>query len=55
MFKTVVAFTRNGANEMIITYLPARVPGLDGCTACVAAKSVQLPHKEGRRRAKEYL
>jgi len=40
---------------MQITDLPMKIPGLDACAACVAAKSVHLPHKEGRSRASEYL
>jgi len=33
----------------------AEDPSLDGCATCVAAKSVHLPHKEGRRRTNKYL
>jgi len=40
---------------MEITCVPARILGLDACSACVAAKMVHLPHKEGRGRATEYL
>jgi len=40
---------------MEITDVPARILGLDACSACVAAKMVHLPHKEGRGRATEYL
>ena len=40
---------------MVITDLPKKIPGLDACAACVAAKSVHLPHKEGRNRAEVYL
>ena len=54
-FKTVVALARNGASGMVITDIPERIPGLDACAACIAAKSVRLPHKKGRERAKEYL
>jgi hypothetical protein len=54
-FKTVMALARDSASGMVITDIPAKVPGLDGCAACVAAKSVHLPHKEGRGRASEYL
>ena len=32
---------------MVITGLPAKIPGLAACAACVAAKSAHLPHKEG--------
>ena len=39
----------------VITDVPAKVPGLNVCAACVARKSVHLPHKEGRGRASEYL
>ena len=40
---------------MEITDVLVRIPGLDACSACVAAKMVHLPHKEGRGRATEYL
>jgi len=53
-FKTVVASVK-GVTGMEITDLPTKVPGLDACAACVAAKSVHLPHKEGRSRAGEFL
>jgi hypothetical protein len=33
----------------------AEDPGLDGCATRTAAKSVHLPHKEGRRRTSKYL
>ena len=54
-FKTVVASAKGGVTGMEITDLPTKTPGLDACAACVAAKSVHLPHKEGRSRAGEYL
>jgi transposase InsO family protein len=54
-FKTVVELAQKGASGMVITDLPARIPSLDTCAACVVAKSVHLPHKEGRERATEYL
>ena len=54
-FKTVVALAQSGASGIVITDLPAKAPGLDACAACVAAKSVHLPHKEGRGRASKYL
>jgi len=38
-----------------ITDLPARIPGLDVCSASVVAKMVHLPHKEGCSRATKYL
>jgi hypothetical protein len=53
--KTVVALAGSGANDMVITDLPPKIPSLDACAACVAAKSVHLPHKEGRNRVSEYL
>ena len=37
---------------MVLTVM---IPGLDAHAACVAEKSVHLPHKEGRGRAGEYL
>lgn len=54
-FKTVVESARSGASGMVIADVPAKVPGLDACAACVARKSVHLPHKEGRGRPSEYL
>ena len=44
-FKTMVALAESGASGMVITNIPAKIPGLDVCLACVAAKSVHLPHK----------
>jgi len=46
---------QGGASGVEITDLPARIPGLDACSACVMAKMVHLPHKEGRSRATKYL
>jgi len=40
---------------MVITDLPKKVPIHDACAACVGAKSVHFPHKEGRNRAEVYL
>ena len=40
---------------MLMTDLPKKIPGLGACAACVAAKSVHFPHKEGRNRAGAYL
>ena len=40
---------------MGISDLPTKIPGLEACAACVLAKAVHLPHKEGRNRATEYL
>ena len=54
-FKTVVALAESGADGIVITDLPRKTPGLDACAACVAAKSVHLPHREGRNRAEGYL
>ena len=39
---------------MEISDLPAKIPGLDVCAACIVAEAVHLPHK-GRNRATEYL
>jgi hypothetical protein len=50
-FKPTVELAQRRASGMVITDLPARIPGLDACVACVAAQSVHLPHKEGRERA----
>jgi hypothetical protein len=55
MFKTVMTSAHDRASGIVIMDLPAKVPGLDGCAACVAAKSVHLPHKEGHSQAKVYL
>ena len=54
-FKTVIALAGSGADSMEITDLLEKVPGLDACAACIAAKATHLPHKEGRGRASEYL
>jgi len=54
-FKTIVELAQEGASGLEITDIPARIPGLDACFACVAAKMVHLPHKEGRSHATEYL
>jgi len=54
-FKTVVALVESGADGMVITDLPKKIPSLDTCAACVAAKSVHFPHKEGRTHAEAYL
>jgi len=40
---------------MEITDLPKTVPGLDACTAYIAAKGVHFPHKEGRDCTEQYL
>lgn len=48
-FKAVVELLR-GVSRMVITDVPEKIPGLDSCTACVAGKSLHLPHK-GRTRA----
>ena len=54
-FKTVVALARSGASGIVISDIPVRIPGLDTCAACVAAKLVHLPHKGGRKRVSKYL
>ena len=54
-FKTVIALARSGASGIVINDIPAKIPGLDACVACVAANSVHLPHKEGRKRSSKYL
>jgi transposase InsO family protein len=54
-FKTILELAQMGASGMVITDVPAKIPNLDACAACVAAKSVHLPHQEGRERAKEHL
>jgi len=46
-FKTIVELAQEGASGLEITDIPVRIPGLDACSACVAAKMVHLPHKEG--------
>jgi hypothetical protein len=45
---------RSGVSGMEVMNLPQKIPGLDACTACIATKSVHLPHKEGRGRTNEY-
>ena len=45
----------SAATACFITYLPPNIPGLDACAAHVAAKSVHLPHQEGRKGAEAYL
>ena len=55
LFKTVVVLARSGTSGIVISDIPVRIPGLDACAACVAAKSVHLPHKEGRKQASKYL
>ncbi len=55
LFKTVVELAQSGASGMVIANLPVNVRGLDACAACVAEKSVHLPHKEGRARVGEFL
>ena len=54
-FKRVLALARSGASGMVIMDVPAVVPSLDACAACVAAKAVHLPHKEGHGCVSEYL
>ena len=49
-----MGLARSGVSGVVITVVPASVPGLDACAACVARKAVHLPH-EGRGRASEYL
>ena len=55
LFKTVVALAQGSTSGMVITDLPVTIPGLDTCAACIAAKSVHLPHKTDRRRADKFL
>ena len=40
---------------MEIKNIPARIPGLDVCSACVTVKMVHLLHKEGHSHATEVL
>jgi len=54
-FKTVVALAKSGTKGMEIMDLPKTVPSLDACAACVAAKAVHFPHKEGRDHTEQYL
>ena len=55
LFKTVVALARSGASGIVISDIPVKIPGLDACAACIAAKLVHLPHKEGRKQVIKYL
>ena len=50
-FKAVLDLAKSGVSGMTVTDVPAVVPGLDSCAACVAGKAVHLPHKEGRASA----
>ena len=54
-FKMVVELLKGGVSGMVITDVLEKIPGLDACTACVAGKSLHLPHKEGHMRATEFL
>jgi hypothetical protein len=54
-FKTVVDLVKSGVSGMNISNIPDQVPGLDTCAACVAGKSIHLPHKTGHARASKYL
>ena len=40
-FKAVVDLDRSGVSGIIITDVPASVPGPDGCAACVTGKAVR--------------
>ena len=54
-FKLVVALAKSGVSGIVITDIPAKIPGLDACAACVVGKSVHLLHKQGRQQASRYL
>ena len=54
-FKTIIELARSGVSGIIVTDIPAKLPGLGACVACVAGKSMDLPHKEGCTLASEYL
>ena len=54
-FKLVVVLAKSGTSGIVITDIPVKIPGLDACTACIAGKSVHLPHKQGRQWASRYL
>ena len=41
-FKIVVTLAENSTNSMVIMDLPEKIPSLDACGACVAAKAVHL-------------
>ena len=51
----MVALTESGATGTVITDLPEKIPGLDACAACIAAKAVHFLHKERYSCAGEYL
>ena len=55
LFKTVVVLVRSSMSRIFISDIPVKIPGLDACAACIAAKSVHLPHKEGKKQANKYL
>ena len=46
---------QGGTSGVEITDVPARILGLDACSACVVAKMVHLPHKEGCGHVTDYL
>ena len=54
-FGAVIDLSKSGVCGMEIKDVPLTVPSLDSCAACVAGKSVHLPHKVGRTRATEFL
>ena len=54
-FKMVINLSKSGVSSMTLMDVPAVIPSLNTCTACVAGKSVHLPHKEGYSRATEFL
>jgi hypothetical protein len=47
-FKTEVAPARNGVSGMVIKDQPQKIPGLDACAACAAAKSAHHPQNDER-------
>ena len=50
----MVVLAEIGADGMVITDLPKKIPGSDACAARIGAKSVHFPHKEGQNRAGAY-
>ncbi len=42
----ILELALSGASRMVMTDLPVKIPDLDACAACIAEKSVRLPHKD---------
>ena len=51
----MVASIESSAIGMVTMDLQEKIPGLDACAACVAAKEVHFPYNEGYSCAGDYL